>query len=122
MDTHNDNDGRRSKIRTVFTSDPLYRRAKDAMLIVVAAIAAFSAIKDAPILSILQRSEKMPTMAADARSRIWDRLADQEAKTKSNEQNIAVLQASIRNIETNQVDIKQDVRELLRQVGEIRTR
>lgn len=108
----NDNHGRRNSLRSALSNDPMYRRVKDAMLLILAAIATLQGA-GIPITNIFSKDEPMPLRENEARARLWDRV-------NSSEKSIALLELAIKNINENQSDIKQDVRELLRQVGELR--
>lgn len=95
-------------IKSAFTNDPLYRRAKDACLILLAVWAASSNFIDWK--NVFKKDEPVPTVRTEAQARIWDRL-------NTNEKTLAVIQVKLEDLETGQNDIKQDVRELLRRRG-----
>jgi len=84
------------------------------MLILVAAAATLQGI-GVPISDIFGKKKESPAVQGplESRGEMWRRIS-------ANEQNIAILQATMRNLENGQADIKQDVRELLRQVGQLR--
>lgn len=109
--TENDNEGRRKGLRNALSNDPFYRRVKDASLVLLAFWAASSNFIDWK--SIFKKNEPVPTVRTEAQARIWERL-------NASEQATAVIQVTLRNLENGQNDIKQDVRELLRQVGRSR--
>lgn len=80
-------------------------------MLIIAAIAAVMSNSD--VKNFFKGDEKVPSIPSEARSRMWERI-------NANDQAIAVIQVSLRSIEKGQDDMRQDVRELLAQVGRIR--
>lgn len=112
---HSDNDGRRHSLRSALSNDPVYRRIKDLLLGLLAIGSICAHYGFDPIDFVKGRPEPIPTAHTETQQRIWQRLDDAEKRLNTNEQAIALIQASLSNLKSGQDDMRQDVRELLRQ-------